>query len=131
MSDRDDTRGIALAVLALAAGLVVAGVLALAVTQGQLRAEAKPAANVAAEHLGRVERIDFAPGSSALPPHASEALESVAEVTQRIGKRSGAAREANLQQAPTLLARVYPNGIADTKRFQGAGGALGKVRDRD
>ena len=90
MSDRDDTQGIALAVAMVAAGLVVAGVIALAVLHRPDASDADTDADDAAsmeapQDLGPVERIDFEPGSAGLPPDAKDALERAADAARTEG----------------------------------------------
>ncbi len=85
MSDQDDTQGIALAVAMVVAALVVAGVLGLAVMRAPTRADTHTTAAAADEALGPVERIEFEPGSAALPPDSTQALQRAAESARADG----------------------------------------------
>lgn len=78
MSDPDDTHGIALAMAIVVAGMVIAGVLAIALSSRGALQQTGALALVIEDGLGPVERIDFEPGSAALPPDANEALERAA-----------------------------------------------------
>ena len=90
MNDQnDDTQNFALAIVAGVAALVIAGVIALAVStqmDGSSAASPKVAAQTAAApaaaDLAPVERLYFEVGSQALPADANEALARVADAAR-------------------------------------------------
>ena len=79
MSAQDDTPGLALAVSALTASLVVAGTLGLAIATSQRQQRVQAESQAEAAGLGPVEAIMFDAGSAALPSDAREAIDRAAE----------------------------------------------------
>lgn len=130
MSDQnDDSQGYALMLLAGVLVLVVAGVLALATSKGTgaaTKAASPATVAVAAALVGAPDgRVDFAPGSDALPVEASEVLVNVADAARTQADKvvlisgfhdaSGdAAKNAELAKNRALAVRhaLEANGVA-------------------